>query len=83
MNKNSIGELISSALQPEYLQVNSPDDVHFEVVIVSEMFIGQSRVKRQQMVYAILTNYIQSGELHALTMQTLTSAEWQSATALL
>ncbi|MEI7613928.1 MAG: BolA family protein [Betaproteobacteria bacterium] len=51
------------------------DGQHFEALIVSAEFEGKSRVKRQQMINALLKSYFDSGELHALSMKTITPAE--------
>ena len=37
--------------------------------VVSDAFEGVSRVQRQQRVYGCLTELIQSGELHAVTIE--------------
>ena len=37
--------------------------------VISEVFDGVPRVKRQQRVYGCLTDFIQSGELHAVTIE--------------
>lgn len=47
------------------------------VVVVSEVFEGMRSVKKQQTVYGCLNDLISSGALHAVTMQTLTPAEWE------
>ncbi|CDZ78706.1 transcriptional regulator BolA [Legionella massiliensis] len=52
------------------------DGYHYQVTIVSEAFLGKSKVARQQWVYAKLKEYITSGSLHALSMKTLTKEEW-------
>lgn len=39
------------------------------ISIVSEGFAGMSRVKRQQRVYGCIEDLIQSGALHAVTIQ--------------
>ena len=54
------------------------DGRHFEAIIVSTEFAGLSRVARQQKVNAILRERFDSGELHALSMKTLTPEEWQA-----
>lgn len=46
------------------------DGYHFQAEIISPEFAGLGRVQRQQKVYAILNSYIQSGELHAITLIT-------------
>ncbi|HEX4858682.1 MAG TPA: BolA family protein [Usitatibacteraceae bacterium] len=58
----------------EHLAV-AGDGAHFEAVIVSDAFAGKSRVARHQLVYAALGERMRE-EIHALSMQTLTPAEW-------
>ncbi|MDR2507430.1 MAG: BolA/IbaG family iron-sulfur metabolism protein [Candidatus Accumulibacter sp.] len=67
-------KMISGAFPCEEVAVES-DGRHYEAVIVSSGFAGKSRVSRQQMVNAVLKPYFDSGELHALSMKTLTPAE--------
>ena len=50
---------------------------HFRAVIVSARFDGLSRVSRQRLVYEALDEEM-GGEIHALSMQTLTPGEWRS-----
>ncbi len=50
-------------------------------VIVSSAFEGQGRVQRQRMVNATVQAKMATDELHALSMKTLTPAEWQAAQA--
>ena len=56
----------------------SGDGYHYQLVVVSDIFEGMPKVKRQQWVYAQLKDVITSGSLHALTMTTLTQGEWES-----
>ena len=72
-----IQEWIAAGLPCAHLAVDG-DGQHFQAVIVSAEFEGLSRVKRQQRVYATLRSRLDSGELHALSMQTLTPAEWEA-----
>ena len=53
------------------------DGYHYNVIIVSDVFLGKSRVARQQWVYACLNDHITSGRLHAVNMKTWTIAEWE------
>ncbi len=50
------------------------DGQHFEALVVSEAFRGKSRVARHQLVYAALGERMR-GEIHALSMRTLTPEE--------
>ena len=45
------------------------------VHVVSSVFEGLNRVKRQQRVYGCLNELIASGELHAVTIRTQTPSE--------
>jgi BolA protein len=54
-------------------------ETHFDVVVVSPDFAGQSRVIRQRSVYALLSKEFEGG-LHALSMRALTPDEAQKET---
>ncbi len=77
LDPKQIETWIAAGLSCELLAVKG-DGQHFEAVIVSSEFVGQSRVKRQQRVNAILKARFDSGELHALSMKTLTPDEWNA-----
>jgi acid stress-induced BolA-like protein IbaG/YrbA len=47
-------------------------------VIVSAAFQGKRPIQRHQLVYATLGARMQTDEVHALSMRTLTPAEWSS-----
>ncbi|MEN9228432.1 MAG: BolA/IbaG family iron-sulfur metabolism protein [Gloeomargarita sp. GMQP_bins_120] len=53
---------------------------HWQAVIVSEAFVGKNRVQRHQLIYQALQSVLATNELHALTMKTLTPAEWDALT---
>ncbi|MCX8145902.1 MAG: BolA/IbaG family iron-sulfur metabolism protein [Azovibrio sp.] len=54
------------------------DGRHFEAVVVSSELAGKSRVQRQQRVYQTVRRELDSGELHALSLQTYTPEEWSA-----
>lgn len=74
MQSEQIKKIIAEGLPCEGLHVEG-DGEHFEAILVSSEFTGKSRVQRQQMVNAVLRPYFDSGELHALSMKTLTPEE--------
>jgi acid stress-induced BolA-like protein IbaG/YrbA len=53
------------------------DGQHFQALIVSPAFDGKTRIQRHQMVYAALGERMRE-EIHALSMRTLTPAEWNA-----
>jgi BolA protein len=47
---------------------------HFNLIVVSEVFSGQTRVQRQRTVNALLAEEL-AGPVHALSIRTLTADE--------
>ena len=75
---------IITALEPRHLAVINESfkhsvppgsESHFKLVIVSDRFDGQARVRRHQTVNRILAAELRDS-IHALSMETLTAAEW-------
>lgn len=69
-----IRDLITQGLPCEKVEVVG-DGAHFEALIVSEKFEGLRRIARHQLVYAALGERMKE-EIHALSMKTLTPAEY-------
>jgi len=77
LNPQEIKNWIAAGLSCEHLAIDG-DGHHFEAIIVSAEFADLNRVKRQQRVYQLIRDKLDSGELHALSMQTLTPEEWRA-----
>lgn len=52
---------------------------HFEMRVVSPAFEGKGLVEQHQLVYAPLRTWLDSGELHALTLKTYSPTQWAKA----
>ena len=74
MDTEQLKKIIAAGMACEGLNVEG-DGQHFEAIIVSSEFVGKNRVQRQQRVNAVLKPYFDSGELHALSMKTITPDE--------
>jgi acid stress-induced BolA-like protein IbaG/YrbA len=74
-----VQSFIEKGLACEHVEVEG-DGRHFFATIVSAEFEGSARVRRHQRVYEALGDRMHS-EIHALSMKTLTPAEWASTTA--
>ena len=72
----SIKQSIAAGLACEYVEV-AGDGQHWEALVVSTAFEGLSRIKQHQLVYAALGDRMRE-EVHALSMQTLTPAQWEA-----
>jgi acid stress-induced BolA-like protein IbaG/YrbA len=73
----SIERSIAAGLACEHVAVQG-DGHHWEALIVSARFEGLPRVRRHQLVYAALGDAMRE-EIHALSMTTLTPAQWAAA----
>ena len=76
---DEVQRFIAQGLACDHIDVEG-DGRHFFATIVSAEFEGTNRVKRHQRVYQALGDKMRS-EIHALSMKTLTPAEWASTTA--
>ena len=75
MTAQELQSLIATGLPCTHLEVDG-DGRHWSAVIVSPEFEGKRRIQRHQRVYATLGARMQTDEVHALSMTTLTPAEW-------
>jgi acid stress-induced BolA-like protein IbaG/YrbA len=71
-----IQEYIAAGLACQHVEVEG-DGQHFFATIVSQAFDGKRPIQRHQLVYAALGDRMRE-EIHALSMKTLTPAEWQT-----
>ena len=74
MTANELQSLIAAGLPCEHLVVEG-DDRHWSAVIVSREFEGKRLIQRHQREYPTLGARMQTDEVHALSMTTLTPAE--------
>lgn len=80
MTAEQLQSLIAAGLPCEHLEVGG-DGRHWSAVIVSPAFEGKRLIARHQLVYATLGQRIHTDEVHALSMKTLTPAEWAQQAA--
>lgn len=71
-----IRQYIDTGMACEHVEVEG-DGQHFQAVIVSQAFDGLRLIQRHQLVYRALGDRMRQ-EIHALSMKTLTPAEWSA-----
>ena len=71
---DDVQRFIAQGLACDHIDVEG-DGRHFFATIVSAEFEGTSRVARQRRVYQALGDRMRE-QIHALSMKTLTPAEW-------
>ncbi|TAK73496.1 MAG: BolA family transcriptional regulator [Aquabacterium sp.] len=71
---DDVRSYIAKGLPCDHLEVEGDGD-HFFATIVSVEFDGLTRIRRHQRVYQALGDRMRE-QIHALSMKTLTPAEW-------
>ena len=51
---------------------------HYDITAIGAVFEGLRPVKKQQLVYAALSDHIADGSIHAVNIRTFSPAEWQT-----
>lgn len=77
MDHETIRQLIESGLPNSEVLIKGDDGVHFEALVISSSFEGQSTLARHRMVYSTLGKRM-GNEIHALSLRTLTPEEAQA-----
>mgnify|MGYP000688634794 CR=1 FL=1 len=75
MTADQLKAIILAGLPCEHCELVG-DGRHWSATIVSPEFEGKRQIARHQRVYATLGEKMHTDEVHALSMKTLTPAEW-------
>ena len=75
MTADQLKDIITAGLACEHITLEG-DGRHWFATIVSPEFEGKRPIARHQRVYATLGERLKTDEVHALSMKTLTPAEW-------
>jgi acid stress-induced BolA-like protein IbaG/YrbA len=76
MDPTEITPLIEAGFDNAIVKVMSPDNTHFEALVVASEFEGLRPLARHQLIYKCLGALV-GNEIHALSITSLTPAEWQ------
>lgn len=78
MQPEDVKQLLQTRLPDCEVEVNG-DGRHFAIRVIGDVFNGLTPVKKQQVVYAALSEQFADGSIHAVDqLVTLTPAEWQA-----
>lgn len=77
MNADFIKNLIQDGLPGAEVQVSGDDGVHFDATVVCGEFSGKSMLAQHRMIYDLLGDKMQSGDIHALGLRTFTPQQWE------
>ena len=77
MDAATVKTLLESHLEDCEVQVQGEGN-HYDITAVGALFDGLRPVKKQQLVYAALSDHIADGSIHAVNIRTFTPAEWQA-----
>ena len=80
MTAEDLKDIITAGLACEHIALEG-DGRHWFATIVSPAFEGKRLIQRHQLVYGTLGQKMHTDEVHALSMKTLTPAEWAAQQA--
>ncbi len=78
MNATEVKIRIEAGLPGAQVQVKTPDDTHFEALVVAPQFEGLRPLKRHQLVYDTIGHAV-GREVHALSITAYTPTEAAAA----
>jgi acid stress-induced BolA-like protein IbaG/YrbA len=67
-------ETLAPQTKVEMVDLTGTQD-HWQAIIVSAAFEGKSLVDRHKMVFALFKDEVESNEVHALSLKTLTPSQ--------
>ncbi len=76
MDPSEIAALIEAGLPDACVTVQSPDNTHFEAIVVAEAFDGKRPLQRHQLIYKCLGT-LMGNEIHAMSIRAHTPEEWR------
>jgi len=77
MKAEVIKEKIENKLTNCTAMIETDDTVHFDATIICDEFNNiKNPVKRQQLIFDIIGEYISLGEIHAFSMKTFSKQEY-------
>ena len=76
MDAATVTALLQAQLQDCQFQVQG-EGSNYDITVIGAMFDGLRPVKRQQLVYAALSEHIADGAIHAVNIRTFTPSQWQ------
>ena len=74
MGTTEIARLLTASIADASIDVQGGEG-KYQVQVVSNVFAGLNRVKRQQLIYPVLNDHIASGAIHAVNMNLKTPEE--------
>lgn len=76
MESTEVKKILDEALDLQEIHVKG-DGSQFEVIAIDACFETLNRVKKQQLIYAPLMEYIQRNDIHAVSIKAFTPEEWE------
>ena len=74
MNEEKIRSNILNVLPDAFISFHEKD-CNFKIKIISKQFTGLNIMQRHKLILGALEKFIKSGELHAVSLETLLPAE--------
>ncbi len=71
MDCKQIEDKIKQNLETTSVEAKSSDNIHFNLIVVSNKFEGLSKIKQHKIIMDLFAGEIANQEIHALSIKTL------------
>ncbi len=76
MDAATVTALLEAQLAECEIQVQG-EGANYDITVIGDVFEGLRPVKKQQLVYAALSDHIAEGSIHAVNIRTFTPEQWR------
>ncbi len=77
MDAATVKALLEAHLDDCQFEVRGEGD-RYDILAIGQVFEGLRPVRKQQLVYAALSDQIADGSIHAVNIRTFTPEQWQA-----
>lgn len=81
MNTDEIKAVIETAIDAEFVIVESADNVHFYATVVAAEFENISKMQQHKRIMELFRQAIAEEHIHALSLKTYTPHKWAALQA--
>lgn len=81
IDSQTVQSMISENMPDAQVFIEGEDGVHFQAVVVDPAFEGMSLIQQHRRVYQALEGKIESQEVHALGLKTMTPKQFEAMQA--
>lgn len=81
MNSQAIQAAIEAAISVDFININTEDNIHFYVTVVSCEFQSLTKMQQHKRILDLFQQQIADNTIHAMSLKTYTPEKWATLSA--